>query len=233
MQALGKTLVGTAILALAGPACVDAGKSFRSFDERVIDAAPSTVGGSCDGGEIPDVNGEFFLALSPSISPDALLRFIVTTDLDRGVTPPLLTLTLQPICTQASQCTVGQPVGDPVTLAPGEVADDCSVALVLTDVFIPGGANTISGSDIIGNLDLLGSLRGADFYCGLINGTATVGGADIPIDGSTFGSIRIEEGTLGNDLPEPVSECPAEMPDSDAGVPDAGPADAGTADATA
>lgn len=231
MQALAKTLVGTAILTLVGSACVDPGASFKAFDKRVLDAASTNVGGSCNGGEIPDVNGEFFLALSPSIAPDSLIKMIVTTGIDRTATPVTMTMTLQLLCSQADKCTVGQPVGDPVVLEPGEVSDDCGFLLVLTDVLIPGGANPISGGDIIGNLDLLGTLTSDDLYCGLMNGTAAVGGAPIPIDGSTFGAQRIVAGTLGDALPNPVFECPEALPEFDAGVPDAGMSDAGVPDA--
>ncbi len=226
MQGLGKTLVATLILALAGSACVDAGQSFKDYDKRVIDAATNVVVGSCNGGEIPDVSGEFYLALAPSIAPDSLIKLIVTTEIDRGATPPLLTLNFQPLCTQSGQCTVNEPVGDAFTPPSVEVTDECGFEMTLTDVIIPGGANPISGSEIIGNLVLLGSLRSTDLYCGIVNGTATVGGAPIPIDGSSFGSIRVAEGTLGDALPEPVAECPADTGDADAGVPDAGTPDA-------
>ena len=48
-----------------------------------------------------------------------------------------------------------------------------------------------------------------DFYCGIVDGSAIVGGAEIPINGSTFGSVRnTAVGALGDDLPDPVAICP-------------------------
>ena len=73
------TVAGTAILAVSAGlgwhGCVDPAKSFSDFENRVIDGAPIDIGGSCNGGEIPDVNGEFFLGLAPSFAPAGVLKF--------------------------------------------------------------------------------------------------------------------------------------------------------------
>tara|TARA_R110002096_G_scaffold434832_1_gene658104 strand:- start:108154 stop:108891 length:738 start_codon:yes stop_codon:yes gene_type:complete len=231
-----KSLLGTVIVLLGGAAavvtsCVEPDKLFTDFDERVFDAGKQVVTGGCNGGEIPALDGEYYLALAPSLAPEALLKLIVTTELDLTVEPALLSLSFQPLCTQANQCTVGQPIGEAHLETGIEVNSDCGFETNIESIIIPGGANTLSGAEIDGELQLLGNLQSVDFYCGLVNGVANVSGTPISIDGSTFGAISVPDGTVGDDLPEPVAACPADQPDFDAGVPDAGIADAGVADA--
>ncbi len=227
-----KSLLGTVIVLLGGAAvsvtsCVDPGKLFSDFDNRVVDAGKQVIAGGCNGGEIPAIGGEYYLALSPVVAQDALLELIVTTELDLTVDPALLSLSFQALCTQEDQCTVGQPVGDPHVESGIEVNEECGFEANIESIIIAGGANTLSGSEIDGELQLLGTLQADDFYCGIVNGVANVGGAPIPIDNSTFGAIRVPDGTLGDDLPEPIAACPDETPEFDAGIVDAGIADAG------
>ncbi|MBL4633071.1 MAG: hypothetical protein JKY56_04320, partial [Kofleriaceae bacterium] len=199
MSSSYKTLFGAAILAICASGCPDPAKSFSDFDKRVIDAGKTVVGTAC-GGELPDISGEFYLQLAPSLAPTALLQFIATTTLDKTVDPALLTLTLQPLCAQEAQCTLRQPIGNPFTVMSIEVNEQCQFETDITGMPVPGGANAISGSDLIGNLVMLGNIIEPDFYCGIINGEAIVGGAGIPIDGSDFGAVRITPGTLGDSL---------------------------------
>jgi hypothetical protein len=68
-------------LAIVAPGllgCVDPGKRFDDFNERVIDAGPA--GPSCEGA-LQDINGEFLVTLAPGFFPDRLLQFIATVEL--------------------------------------------------------------------------------------------------------------------------------------------------------
>ena len=198
---------------LLGSGCVDPEGEFKKFDQRVFDAGEPAVGTGCMTMEIPDVSGEFFLNLSTPLSRDAYLEFIITQTINRNTNPAELALALQPLCVQEAQCTVGQPVGDMLALDKTNVDENCDFELPIMGLAIPGGANAISGSDLIGNLLLKGNLQTADFYCGIVDGVAVVGGADIPINGSTFGSVRnTAVGALGTDLPDPVAFCPETVP---------------------
>ncbi len=193
--------------ALLGTGCVDPAGEFKNFDRRVIDAGMPAVGTGCMGGEIPDVSGEFFLNLDTSIAPGAYLKFIMTQTIDKNRNPAVLSMTLQPLCSQTT-CTAGQPAGDPTTLDDTEVDENCDFELDIVDVVMSGEANPISGSELIGNLKMRGNLQSPDFYCGLVDGNADVG-TDVSVDGSTFGSVRnTTVGALGDDLPEPVGICP-------------------------
>ncbi len=231
MSSSYKTLFGAAILAICASGCPDPAKSFSDFDKRVIDAGKTVVGTAC-GGELPDISGEFYLQLDPSgIAPGALLEFIATTVLDKTVDPAVLALTLQPLCVQAGQCTVKQPVGDPFTVMNIEVNQQCQFVTDIVGIPVPGGANAITGADLVGNLLMTGSIIDPDLFCGAIDGEAVVGSTVVPVNGSTFGAVRITPGTLGDSLPEGEFRCRMDAP-ADAGVPDAMPADAGVTDAT-
>ncbi len=162
---------------------------------------------SCDG-DVPDATGEFFLAIAPSIAPAAFLQFIGTVQVDSSSVPATFAMTLQPLCTQSDQCSIGQPIGAPYAIGATEINEQCGFSMNLSAIDIPGGANTISGSALVGDLTAIGDLQTEDFYCGVVNGTVETGGAPISIDNSAFGSIRIVPGTLGGNLPAPVSACP-------------------------
>ena len=69
-----KTLLAAIILAVSTFGCVDPGKNFADFDKRVIDAGMPAVGTGCMGGSIPDVTGEFYLALSTPLNIAATLE---------------------------------------------------------------------------------------------------------------------------------------------------------------
>jgi hypothetical protein len=205
-------ILGCTVLAagsLLGSGCVDPDGEFKKFDQRVYDAGAPQLATGCPTLEIPDVSGEYFLNLSTPLSRDAFLEFIFTQSINKNVDPALLSMALQPLCVQEAQCEVGQPFGDMVTLDNTTVDENCNFELDIVDVAIPGGANAISGSDLIGNLFMKGNLQSADFYCGTVDGTAEVGSAPVGIDGSTFGAVRnTAVGALGEDLPDPIAICP-------------------------
>lgn len=160
------------------------------------------------GGEVPDATGEFFFALAPSLSPKALLQFIATVLVDSSSEPATLTMSLQPLCTQSDQCTLGQPLGEAYMVSAVELGEQCLFSVNISGFGILGGANSISGSPFIADITMDGALQTETFFCGSANGDVLVGGSPIPIDGSTFGSRGIATGTLGGNLPSPISACP-------------------------
>jgi len=172
-------------------------------DASVPDA---TIG---DGGTLcPDITGEFLLAVAPAIGPTALLQFIATLAIDSSSAPATIAMALQPLCTQADQCSLGQPVGSPYVLAESTLtAAQCDFDMIISGMLIPGGANTISGAPFIADLSMAGEVQSTNSYCGIMDGMVTVGGVSIPMDGSTFGAIRIAPGTLGSSSPTPVASC--------------------------
>lgn len=223
-------------LALFLGACVSASDRFDEFDQRVRDAAASSVEG-CDGDALPDISGQYYLALSPVIAPSSLLQFTVDSEMTAGDDgTATVDFSFQPLCVRegegAQDCgdQLLQPVGDPLPATGVTVASDCTFRAELLQAVVPGKANPISGSDIRGDIIVVGSIRTTELYCGDVEGMLQ---EPIPLslEGSTFAAQRIEPGTTGAALPDPLAACPAQTPDGDAGVPDAGPADAGAGDA--
>jgi hypothetical protein len=211
---LSKSLV---VGSLAAISCVSAEKVFDDFDDRV----GTRDGGGSDGAElseIPDISGEHFLVIDPvPISPGNLLRFIATVDLELAADRKTATmsLTIQPI-----DVANGELVAEPLPFENIAInaAGRFTVELMTDSDAIPGEANPVTGSDIGVNGELAGELRegNADLFCGTASGNVIPTGT--PIDGSTFGAIRIAPGTTGNgNLPEPVAACPVDEA-LDAGV---------------
>ena len=200
------SLLLCAPLILAG--CGNDDGSTIQADATVADAAaPDAQGQTSCGSSVPSASGEFYLALAASVAPAQPILFIATTVIDDAVIPATFSMTLQPLCTQDTLCTVRQHVGSPIVVETVSIAANCSFDFELVGADIPAGANSIGGVaatvDVVG----LGSIQGADGFCGTADGTATIGETVTDIDDSSFGSIRITPGTLGDDLPEPEDTC--------------------------
>lgn len=153
-------------------------------------------------------SGQFYLALSPSFAPEALLEFLATTEVGTSGAVATIAVSLEPLCTQADQCSLGQPIGGAFAADAATLDDSCKFTLDVTQMTIPGGANTVSGSELIANLVVSGELLSADSFCGTVDGTVAPTGASIPVDNSTFAAVRVAPGTTGDALPTPASACP-------------------------
>lgn len=215
-----------AIIALAACACTDPGANFNDFVSRVPDArrpvdAPFLT-------SIPDVSGRFFLAVASVVDVDQPLYFISentmtakpdgTAVIDVHITP-LNFATLQPV-------TGGTPLGD--TGLPVSIAGHFEYTQNM--ITIASEANPFSSSDLVADpLTFSATIRSADFYCGDVSGMLT-SPLSLSLDGSTFGAVRVPDGAIGDQLPDPVSACGPEFT-PDAGVPDAHISDAMTPDA--
>lgn len=217
--------LSVSVAAIAGTGCVDAKGSFDDFEGRVIDAANNTVDAPMVD-MIPDVSGTFLWGLAPDFAPAATIRLIGTHTLTQnGDGTATLSVILQPVGVLGG-ANDGLPVGNALTVDNIAVDNTASFSFALTGN-LPGTANPVSGTDLALDLTVDGNIRDMDTMCGLVNGSAGVA----PLNNSTFGSMRITAGTMGNALPTALVTCPASP--ADAGMSDAGAADAGVADATA
>ena len=185
------------VMGLATFACSGGGG-----DADVVDATVIEEQTSC-GGEIPALGGDFLLLVATTVDPNAKLQFIATTTVNSTDVPASVSLTIQPLCSQRKQCNLGDPVGAPVTVPAASLSPECAASVAPFSLAIPGGANTLSGSDAVASLSMEITVSGPDFYCGLVSGSITAGGAEIPIDGSSFGANRINNG-----FSETVFACP-------------------------
>jgi hypothetical protein len=191
---------------LALGACVKTAERFDEFSARVVDADPTASGCTPLTG-VEDLTGQHFLAISVSVSPTQPLKFTCATTYDGSESGGDLALSCTPL--KVSGLT---PLGDPLEGA-GEVASDGTFAITFgteaDPATVPGMANPISGSDISTNgLTIDGTVCNASFFCGDLAGAIQqppVG--DVT---GTFGAVRIDPGTEGEDLPEPIVECPAD-----------------------
>ncbi|HUS63970.1 MAG TPA: hypothetical protein VMZ28_05465 [Kofleriaceae bacterium] len=202
-------LLGAALLA----GCVDPGKRFDDFDRRVIDAG--AAGPQCDGA-LRDINGEFLIALSPGFSPDDVLQFIATVDMTTDGDTATAAFSFQPLV--AMECdpdNYRETVGDPLEVDDVEIGSDGAFAFTFDGAQVAGQANEVSCGAILADITLTGIIRSPDEWCGDGSGMVM---APTPanLEGSTFGAIRIDPGTVGDDLPAPQPACAA------CGEPDAG-----------
>ena len=210
--------------------CVDPPGAFQDFEDRIIDGGNRGRDGS---GGIFDVSGEFLLSIRPSFSPNDTLQFLVTSTLTETATGGALDLSIQPLI--AAKCPFDpprEPIGDPLVKTGIEVADSGTFQVLFERAEVPREANGVScSSRIEADVALAGQLKSADLFCGEVSGEVFVPAGIPPLDGSTFGAIRVAAGTIGEDLPEPVVECPPDVVPPDAGPIDGGLPDAGLADA--
>jgi hypothetical protein len=200
---------GGAVLALtlvsALGACVDAHSRFDDFTEHVIDAQADRVDGS---GGLFEIDGEFLLAILPSISPNSTLKFVVTADITIDGSSGSLDLTIQPLAAEkCDEGNGGNEVGDPIEVTGLAVDQGGSFELSQDGVTVTSLANDVTCTDIVANLVLNGLIKDENMFCGDVSGRVTTTGSNL--EGSTFGAIRIEPGTRGDaNLPDPLKACP-------------------------
>jgi hypothetical protein len=200
---------GGAVLALtlvsALGACVDAHSRFDEFTEHVVDAQANRIDGS---GGLFEIDGEFLLAIMPSISPNSTLKFAVTADITIDGSSGSLNLTFQPLAAEkCDEGNGGNEVGETIVATDLPVDDGGSFQLTHDGVMVTSLANDVTCTDIVANLVLDGLIKDADMFCGDVSGRVTTTGSNL--EGSTFGAIRIEPGTRGDaNLPEPLKACP-------------------------
>ena len=200
-------LTGAVTLAVALGACVDAHQRFDDFTERVVDAQANQIDGS---GGLFEIDGEFLLAIVPSIDVNSTLRFAVTSEITIDGTSGTLSLSFQPLA--VDECPTppgngGTEVGDPIVASDLAVDEGGAFELTTDGVMLPAKANDVTCSDIVANLTLNGLIKSENLFCGDVSGQVVTTGSNL--EGSTFGAIRIEPGTRGDaNLPEPVKACP-------------------------
>jgi hypothetical protein len=147
----------------------------------------------------PDISGEALVALHPAAIPEPyLVYFRATYAMRAGPNGTAqIDATLQPLSYETFE-----PVGEPFVSTDLLVDAHDGFALDL-DGILPGAANPITGTDVTLDANLHATVRTADFACGTVLGTAGV----LPLDGSTFGSVRIPDDQT---LPAPIFACPAD-----------------------
>lgn len=173
--------------------CVNARESFDDFGDRVPDAAPSIDSEIIS--NLPDVTGEFY-TVANLVNTDRYFRFITTHEF----TPVTENTGLLDSSHQPLDHETLEPVGAPLVSEGVEVRSDGRADLPLIGL-LPARANSITGTDVQLNAIIHAQIRTTDFICGDLTGQA----ATLPVDGSTFGSGRIQP--PGDVLPAMIARC--------------------------
>ncbi len=195
------------LLALSSVGCVDPKAELTNFGNRVVDAGPSDLIDAPVLDDIPDISGQYLLAVDPKpVDEGKLIRFIVNVEATVMPGGGLVTrLTSQPVAVADGQL-IGAGPSITVTDLPINASGEFIVPF---DQVIPGAADTIApGLELeAADAELRAEIRSGMLFCGRLTGMEIRTG--MTLEGSTFGAIAIEAGTIGEALPMPVGECPA------------------------
>lgn len=202
--------------AICSSACVDPKGTFDEFEGRVVDGGN---GGSDGSGNLNDISGQFLTGLVPAFAPNSTLRFIGTVEFTDNGDGATANFSFQPIT--AAKCVggeanAGQPVGDPLVINDVAISATGTFTASVTNARVEAMANDVSCGLIRADINLEGIIQNEDLFCGGVSGMVN-SPSPASLDNSTFGAIRITEGTVGQDLPESLGACPDSGGDADAG----------------
>lgn len=190
------SFVATAVLSstlLIG--CVDARGEYDEFGARVVDAGSTDLVDGQTVSQIPDIDGEWLMAVHPEGLPeDPVILFRTTFDMTLVTeNTAKLDMIAQPLAA-ADQT----PVGDPLTTTGRDIGTDAHFTAPLMGE-VAGPANPVTQTAVFVNANLAAEIRSADFVCG----TATGNAGSLPLDGTTWAAVRI----TGDELPQYVYRC--------------------------
>lgn len=145
-----------------------------------------------DGPMLPDIDGVYLLALETLIGPGLPLQFLVDVDAeldinyDGTVTVDIQPLSLDPMSTSEPREEVGDSLVVDADVTGG------AFTLVFGETMVTGAANPITGSDILADLSLVGSIRSEDAFCGNAVGMV-LSPIMTSLEGSTFAAVRLAD----------------------------------------
>ena len=189
-----------------------------------VDARKRTDAPTVD--QLPNIDGEWLLAVEVQISPGQFVQMRVTWDLTANGATGTLDGTYRALKTQGispdspDRVVVGDPfVADDVAVDNtasfsahlGGTPGNCDATQGALLHCLNGMANPVTGSAYPVDIMVRGTLKSADLVCGTLSGT--VGPLDV--NGWTFGAVRINGATL----PAPVGACPATAIDAGVDAP--------------
>ncbi len=179
-------------------ACVDPGKRFDDFHDRVPIVDASTV--DRPPLDIANIDGGFYLAIK-AINFNNTLHLYATWDVDANAATLSATfkaLSAPPGVDPPPRMAVGTDLtGNSVT-----VDETASFVMPITGT-IDGMANPISGSPLGSKVTLVGTIKDANLVCGTVTGKVCLGGAvlpngncdpnnpETPVEPATFAAVRV------------------------------------------
>lgn len=190
-QPLGGWLGVGLVACLTG--CPDPGAEFTDFIQRHGDlygegtGGQIGVGGGCAVPAAGEVDGEYLFSLVAKQSPKKpapLKASLTTADGPAGLE---LTLAMQPISADDRVTEVGAAF----TLGPYPVNGDGTFEADFGTITVPPETNPISGSELVAEVQILGTLCPGDYFCGPANGTILMP-VMLDIDGSAWTMENLE-----------------------------------------
>lgn len=220
VRSLSTWLAAIVIASVGG--CVDSKSRFDEFGERVIDAGNNGAVDARRVDGVPDITGQFLLTIVPvPINPDSNISYIADVVMNQDGDAISLDLEMRALNFRTMEPV--NPDAPDVWNAVEVNKNTAEFALELAGTTIPGSANSaVPGLAVMVTGGMALTIQTPEVWCGTLTGRTQLGTS---LNGSTIGAIRIEPGTLGDALPDPVRACPS-TGEVDAGVPDATPADA-------
>ena len=183
-------------------ACVDPKGRFEEYDERLPHIDASVIDAPMVD-EIPNIDGEWLVAVEPAISMGLYVQIKVTWDLTATGDTGVLDGSYQPLVTWGNTPPLDAPGRVPVgaALIANDVPVDNTASFAANLIgILPGNANPISGTEFDLNVTLTGTIQSMDVVCGTSSGT--VGLVDAV---GTWAAVRY----TGTDAPVPIARCPA------------------------
>lgn len=145
-----------------------------------------------EGAQFPDINGVFLVAIDTSVSPGLPLQFLgeVTAEID-PMGDGTISVVFQPLSLDAGSTTEPrEEVGDSISIDADVTA--ASFTITFGETMVTGAANPITGSDILADIALVGSIRNADAWCGTVEGEV-LSPIQVGLEDSTFAAMRLAD----------------------------------------
>ncbi len=186
------------LLCVCASSCVDSEARFDQFTDRKAAQVKRDLENVPEGGcslpaTLEQLEGRYLFALAAKPAPDRPILALLTIKAGKG-DKPSGTVLFEPLAIKDQMSTVGVKNEGTFEL------DGTEIRVPMFHVVLPGEADPVQeGLDAEADLILDGSAcieDGAMFvrtFCGKAAGNITVP-LTLPLEGSTFGAIRIEEG---------------------------------------
>jgi len=196
----------------AACATPDTESRYNEFADATADAR--SVDANTGEGVVIDFSGTFMLSLSTVVDTEKPIYFDTTVVVD--VDAQTIDLSFQPLTADVNsageaRADARDPVGDAITAEDVPYEDDGTWVADLGEVTMVGDANAVTFRDIVATLTLSGRVDSADFFCGTVAGDVTIP-LPIPLAGSTFASVRVDDGVFVGIDDAPYA-CPASEED--------------------
>ncbi len=190
--------------------CVDAQGRFDEFSRKIAEKSANVRdggdsgdgGGKCNPPNAEQLAGTYLFALAAKPAPDTPILALLTVkpEMKNGII--VGTVLFEPLSTEDGMSTVGVKNEGSFEL------DGTALTTRAFPVVLPGNANPVTpGAEAQADIMFSGRVcldgMSVKSFCGSASGTITKP-LTLPLDGSTFGAVRVEE---GKPWPKSFAKC--------------------------